>query len=80
MSSFSNETNQLIFMGADFEVDLRPRDTITSGEGKDGKPTRYVTGNVLQVQPPRLLEYRFGMGNGAAISRVKIELTPKTER
>ena len=33
-----------------------------------------MTGNVLQVQPPRLLEYRFGMGDGAAIARVKMKV------
>jgi len=76
----SKEANQKIFMGADFEVDLRPGGAMTwSGPGKDGKPMRYVTGQVLRVEAPTLLEYRFGMGDGAVMSRVKVELTPETE-
>jgi uncharacterized protein YndB with AHSA1/START domain len=76
----SKEANQTIFMGADFEVDLRPGGAmIWSGPGKDGKPMRYVTGEVLQAEPPKLFEYKFGMGDGAVMSRVKVELTPETE-
>ena len=46
----SKEANQTIFMGADFEVDLRAGGTMTwSGPGKDGQRTRYVTGEVLKV-------------------------------
>lgn len=40
---------------------------------------RYVTGEVLRVEAPKLLEYKFGMGDGAIMSRVKVELTPETE-
>jgi uncharacterized protein YndB with AHSA1/START domain len=76
----SREANQTIFMGADFEVDLRPGGAMTwSGPGRDGKPMRYVTGEVLRVEPLRLLEYKFGMGDGAVMSRVKVELIPETE-
>ena len=76
----SKEANQTIFMGADFELDLRPGGAMTwSGPGKDGKPMRYVTGEVLRVEAPKLLEYRFGMGDGKVMSRVKVELTPETE-
>ncbi len=76
----SKEANQTIFMGADFEVDLRPGGAMTwSGPGKDGKPMRYVTGEVLRAEPPKLFEYKFGMGDGAVMSRVKLELTPETE-
>ncbi len=76
----SKEANRTIFMGADFDVDLRPGGTMAwSGPSKDGKPTRYVTGQVLKVEAPKLLEYKFGMGDGAVMSRVKIELTPETE-
>ena len=76
----SKEANQKIFMGADFQVDLKPGGAMTwSGPGKDGKPMRYVTGEVLGVEPPRLLEYKFGMGDGAIMSRVRVELTPETE-
>ena len=76
----SKETNQTIFMGADFEVDLRPGGAMTwSGPGKDGVRTRYVTGEVLSAEAPTRLEYRFGMGDGAVKSRVTIALTPETE-
>ncbi len=40
---------------------------------------RYVTGEVIRVEAPRLLEYRFGMGMGETMSRVKVELTPESE-
>ena len=67
-------------MGADFQVDLKPGGAMTwSGLGKDEKPMRYVTGEVLRVEVPKLLEYKFGMGDGAMMSRVKVELTPETE-
>ena len=34
-------------MGADFDVDLKPGGSMSwSGPGQDGKPTRYVTGEV----------------------------------
>jgi uncharacterized protein YndB with AHSA1/START domain len=76
----SREVNQKIFMGADFAVDLKPGGAMTwSGRGKDGKPMRYVTGVVQRVEVPKLLEYKFGLGDGAVMSRVKVELTPETE-
>jgi uncharacterized protein YndB with AHSA1/START domain len=62
----SKEANQKIFMGADFELDLKPGGAMSwSGPSKDGKPMRF--------------EYKFGMGDGAVMSRVKVELTPETE-
>jgi uncharacterized protein YndB with AHSA1/START domain len=76
----SKAANKTIFMGADFQVDLRPGGSMTwSGPGPDGKPVRYVTGEVLRVEPLKLLEYKFGMGDGTVMSRVKVELTPETE-
>ena len=76
----SKEANRTIFMGADFEADLRPGGAMAwSGAGKDGTLVRYVTGEVIRVEAPRLLEYRFGMGDGKVMSRVKVELTPETE-
>src|ERR1044071_2757694 len=76
----SKEANQKIFAGADFQVGLRPGGTMTwSGAGGGGEATRYVTGEILRVEPPQLLEYKFGVGEGAVMSRVKVELTPETE-
>ena len=76
----SKEANQKIFMGADFEVDLKPGGSMTwSGPGPDGKPTRYVTGRVVTADAPRLFEYDFGMGMAESMSHVKIELTPESE-
>src|SRR5437763_6092714 len=76
----SKEANQKSFAGADFDVDLRPGGAMTwSGPGKDGRPTRYVTGEVDAVEAPTRLEYKFGMGDGAVTSRVTIVLTPETE-
>jgi uncharacterized protein YndB with AHSA1/START domain len=76
----SKETNGTIFMGADFEVDLRPGGAMTwSGPDKDGQRTRYVTGEVISVDAPTRLEYKFGMGDGTTMSRVTIALTQETE-
>ena len=76
----SKEANQKIFLGADFELDPRPGGVINwSGPGKDGKPTRYVTGEVLRFEAPRSLQYRFGLGDGKVMSRVTVELTPESE-
>lgn len=76
----SKEANQQIFMGANFEVELAPGGSMAwSGPGKDGNPTRYVTGRVIKVDAPRLLEYEFGMGMGDSMSHVRIELTPESE-
>ncbi len=76
----SREANQAIFMGAEFELDPRPGGAMTwSGAGKDGKPMRYVTGEIVTFEPPRVLVYRFGPGDGAKMSRVRIELTPESE-
>ena len=76
----SKEANKTIFMGADFAIELRPGGAMTwSGPGKDGQPMRYVTGEVLRVDAPTLLEYRFGMGDGAVKSRVSVTLTQETE-
>ena len=40
---------------------------------------RYVTGEVLRVDAPKLLEYKFGIGDGGVMSKVRVELTPETE-
>src|SRR6202167_6833942 len=76
----SKDANRKIFMGAEFELDLKPGGAMSwSGPGKDGKPMRYVTGEVLRAEPPKLFEYKFGMGDGAVMSRVKVELTAERE-
>jgi uncharacterized protein YndB with AHSA1/START domain len=76
----SKEVNETIFMGAEFDIDLRPGGEMAwTGPGKDGKPMRYVTGKVIRADAPRLLEYEFGMGMGETMSHVKVELTPETE-
>ena len=65
----SKDANRTIFLGADFEVDLRPGGVMTwSGPDKDGKVVHYVTGKVVRAEPPRFLEYKFGMGDGAVMS------------
>src|SRR6187399_3522922 len=75
----SKEANQTIFMGADFHVDLEPGGAMHwSGPGKDGRPTRYVTGKVLRVEAPNLLEYKFAPGEGTVMSRVRVELASET--
>lgn len=76
----SKEANRAIFMGAEFDVDLKPGGAMTwSGPGQDGQWTRYVTGEVLKAERPVLLEYRFGMGDGARMSHVTISLTAESE-
>jgi uncharacterized protein YndB with AHSA1/START domain len=49
-----------------------------AGTGPDGKRITYVRGEVLQSEPPRLLQYTFAMGS-SKISRVTIELVPESE-
>ena len=76
----SPEANRIIFMGAELEIVLQPGGLIAwSGPGKDGSTVRYVTGRIVRAEPPRLLEYDFGMGMGEILSHVRIELTPESE-
>jgi uncharacterized protein YndB with AHSA1/START domain len=76
----SKETNATIFMGADFNVDLTPDGEMTwSGPGKDGQPTRYVTGRVIKAEAPTYFEYDFGMGMGETMSHVTIQLKQESE-
>jgi uncharacterized protein YndB with AHSA1/START domain len=49
------------------------------GTGADGKRSTYVRGEVLQSEPPKLLQYTFAVGDSNKISRVTIELVPETE-
>lgn len=76
----SPESNRIIFGGAELEVDLKPGGPMNwVGIGPDGKRTTYVRGEVLQSEPPRLLQYTFAIGSSTKISRVTIELVPETE-
>jgi uncharacterized protein YndB with AHSA1/START domain len=76
----SPESNRTIFMGADFQADMKPGGSMKwFGPGSDGKPTTYVHGKVLQVESPRLLQYSFAMGQSDKMSRVTLELTPESE-
>ena len=76
----SPESNRIIFMGAELEVDLKPGGSMNwVGTGTDGKRVTYVRGEVLQSEPPRLLQYTFALGSSDTISRVTIELVPETE-
>ena len=56
----SKEANQKIFMGADFELDLKPGGAMTwSGPDKDGKPvpessaSREAAQKLLKIDPAR---------------------------
>lgn len=49
------------------------------GTGPDGKRTTYVRGEVLQSEPPKLLQYTFALGSSSKTSRVTIELMRETE-
>jgi uncharacterized protein YndB with AHSA1/START domain len=76
----SPESNRIIFGGAELEVDLKPGGSMNwVGTGPDGKRTTYVRGEVLQAEPPRLLQYTFAIASSSKISRVTIELVPETE-
>ncbi len=76
----SPESNRIIFAGAEFEADFKPGGSLAwVGPGPDGKPVTYVRGNVLQCDPPKLLQYTFAMGQNDKISRVTLELVPESE-
>jgi len=76
----SPESNHIIFMGADFQANLKPGGLMTwSGPGPDGKPMTYVQGKVIESVPPKLLRYDFAMGPSGKNSRVAVELVPETE-
>ena len=76
----SPESNRVIFMGAELQIDLRPGGPMNfAGPGSDGKLTTYVRGEILEVEPPKLLRYTFAMGQFGKSSRVTLELTPESE-
>jgi uncharacterized protein YndB with AHSA1/START domain len=76
----SSESNRIIFGGAELEVDLKrcgPMNWV--GAGADGSRNLYVRGEVLQAEPPKLLQYTFALGASSKVSRVTIELLPESE-
>jgi uncharacterized protein YndB with AHSA1/START domain len=76
----SSESNRIIFTGAEFEADLKPGGVLNwVGTGADGKRSIYVRGEVLQSEPPKLLQYTFALGPSNQVSRVTIEIVPETE-
>jgi uncharacterized protein YndB with AHSA1/START domain len=76
----SPESNRILFMGTELEIDLEPGGRMNwVGTGPDGQRVTYVRGEVLQADPPKLLQYTFAFGDSPKISRVTLELTPETE-
>lgn len=76
----SQESNRIIFAGAEFQAELKPGGSLAwVGRGPDGKPVRYVHGKILRVEPPKVLQYTFAMGQNNKPSRATIELVPETE-
>jgi uncharacterized protein YndB with AHSA1/START domain len=76
----SQESNRILFMGAELEAEWKPGGSMAwVGPGPDGKSMKYVHGNVLQVDPPKMLQYTFAMGQSDTASRVTLELVPETE-
>jgi uncharacterized protein YndB with AHSA1/START domain len=76
----SSESNRIIFGGAELEVELRPGGPMNwVGKGADGKRIVYVGGEVLQSEPPKLLQYTFAIGASSNVSRATIELVPESE-
>ena len=76
----SPESNRILFLGAELKADLKPGGVMEwIGPGQDGKPTAYVRSKVLQIEPPRLLQYTFALGQSGKQSRVTIELAAETE-
>jgi uncharacterized protein YndB with AHSA1/START domain len=76
----SPESNRILFTGAELEADLKPGGSMNwTGPGPDGQRVTYVGGEVLQSEPPKLLQYTFAVGSSIKFSRVTIELVPETE-
>jgi uncharacterized protein YndB with AHSA1/START domain len=76
----SPESNRVIFMGSELQADLRPGGSMQwVGTGSDGKPMIYVQSEILQYEPPKLLQYTFALGPSGKRSRVTVKLVPETE-
>jgi len=76
----SPESNRILFMGAELEIDLKPGGPMNwVGPGADGTRTTYVRGEVIKADPPRSLQYTFALGSSSNSSRVTVELVPESE-
>ena len=76
----SPESNRTIFGGAEFLTDLKPGGLLQwVGPGPDGRRTVYVHGEVIKIEPPKLLQYTYSLGQSSMRSRVTVELVPETE-
>lgn len=76
----SRESNRIIFGGAELQIDLKPGGPMYwVGARPDGTRGIYVRGEVLQAEPPKLLQYSFALGSSSQVSRVTIELVPESE-
>jgi uncharacterized protein YndB with AHSA1/START domain len=76
----SKESNRILFMGTELEADWKAGGAMAwVGPGPDGKPVRYVHGEVVQYDPPKTLQYTFAMGQSETKSRVTVELVAETE-
>jgi uncharacterized protein YndB with AHSA1/START domain len=76
----SQESNRVLFMGAEFQLDAKPGGAIAwVGPGPDGKPMTYVLGKVLRFEAPNVFQYTFAAGQNDKFSRATIELVPETE-
>jgi len=76
----SAESNRIIFAGAELDADWKPGGSIAwVGPGPESKPVKYVHGEVLRFEPPKVLQYTFAMGNSDNTSRATVELVPETE-
>jgi len=76
----SPESNRTIFGGAEFSADLKPAGMLQwAGPGADGKKAIYVHGEILKVDPPKLLQYTYYLGQSPMNSRVTLELVPESE-
>src|ERR1700733_13706002 len=76
----SKESNRILFMGTELEADWKAGGAMAwVGPGPDGKPVRYVHGEVVQYDAPKKLQYTFVMGQSDTPSRVTLELIPETE-
>src|ERR1700744_5107304 len=76
----SKESNRILFGGAELVAEWKPGGSMAwVGPGPDGKPMKYVHGEVIRYEAPKTLQYTFAMGQSDTASRVTLELVPETE-